>query len=498
MREVTSMESLRFKNLTNRLKQLHKSDIVINPWLAGVDSTSRFDPGVFERLDLEASEYSKIHWTESETIRYFDAVPVPTEFPRIALYETFASTAVFLAHEQTGNLLVDEKIALKAIDKVEKFCQTNGLGSLVHIYRLLTAYDNINAINYFGRIPEREFLLGSWHRPWVDYSLSDDLMIGVLYNNLQITIRDNQRYVELTPKGGHFLSDLRQALEDAGHFKRRIKFLHVSQFNLFDDYEKLGEEIWPQAMSFRKQLIDYAGVNPGMKVLELGCGSGTLTFEAGLADRVGPKGRLVCLDPSRGMMNRAKGKSQSHEKNWVEFWNGHAENLPFEDGSFDAVIGVGFLQFTERKTALKEMRRVTRSGGVIASGHPLAYDFIKLPFFNEWFSPIFELANKRKEKPKTYLFSSEEGLAAFSKAGLTQIESQLPPFPMLFQAPDKVVKHFIHGVGLFQEELADLPWKARQEIIESLHKRGARVCQEYSEEERIVHMPAQYIKGIVP
>lgn len=48
----------------------------------------------------------------------------------MALYETFASTAVFIAHEQTGNLLVDEKIVLEPIDKVESFCNSHGFGSL--------------------------------------------------------------------------------------------------------------------------------------------------------------------------------------------------------------------------------------------------------------------------------------------------------------------------------------------------------------------------------
>jgi hypothetical protein len=106
---------------TKKLQQLEESGVVINPWLAGMDSTGRFDPGVFERLDLEAREYSAIKWTESEKNCYFDTMPVPQAFPNIALYETFASTAVFIAHEQTGNLLVDEKIALEAIDKVNKF-----------------------------------------------------------------------------------------------------------------------------------------------------------------------------------------------------------------------------------------------------------------------------------------------------------------------------------------------------------------------------------------
>lgn len=491
------MESSIFSNLSNKLRQLYESGVVINPWLAGVDSTSRFDPGVFEHLDLEAREYSSIHWTEEETIQNFDTLPVPNKFPRIALYETFASTAVFIAHKKTGNLLVDEKIALKAIEKVENFCNTHGFGTLVYIYRLVTAYDNLNAINYFGSIPEREFLHGSWHRPWVDYSLSDDLLIGVLHNMFQIVVRNDRRYVELTPKGIEFLSNLRQVLEEAGHFSHQIKFLHISQFNLFDDYEKLADEILPQATPFRKQLIDFAGIKPGMKVLELGCGSGALTFEAGLADRVGSEGKLICIDPSAGMINRAKAKPQAREKNWVEFQIGQAENLPFEDGSFDAVIGSAFLHFTDREVALKEMRRVTRSGGIVASGHPLAYDFRNIPFFLEWFLPIFQLATQRKEQPKSFLFSSEEGLGAFAKAGLIQIESQQPPFPMLFHDPEKVIKHFIHGVGLFQEELADLPWKARQEIMESLQERGMHVCQKYSKEERVVPLPAQLVKGIV-
>jgi hypothetical protein len=84
---------------TKKLQQLEESGVVINPWLAGMDSTGRFDPGVFERLDLEAREYSAIKWTESEKNCYFDTMPVPQAIPHIALYETFASTAVFIAHE---------------------------------------------------------------------------------------------------------------------------------------------------------------------------------------------------------------------------------------------------------------------------------------------------------------------------------------------------------------------------------------------------------------
>ncbi|MEA4901026.1 class I SAM-dependent methyltransferase [Desulfitobacterium sp.] len=381
---------------------------------------------------------------------------------------------------------------------MEAYCQLYGFGNLVYTYRLLTAYDNLNAIDYYGSIPEREFLLGSWHRPWVDYSLNDDLMMGVLYDTMKITIQNNKRYIELTPRGKDFLANLKEALETSGYFSQRVQMLHISQFDLFDEYEQLAEEIWPEAMTLRKQLIDVTGIRPGMKVLELGSGSGPLTFEAGLAELIGPTGKLVCVDPSAGMMNRAKAKPQAKDKYWVEYRAGKAETLPFEDGTFDAVIGVAFLQFTDRQKALQEMRRVTRSGGVVGSVHPLAFDFRTIPFFNEWFAPIFRIANKKRGQPKSYLFTMEKYIEDFQKTGFIKIESFKPPYPMLFHDPEKVIKHFIHGVGLFQEELADLPWRARQEIMENLQQLGESVCQKYSEEERIIQMPAQLIRAIVP
>lgn len=190
-------------------------------------------------------------------------------------------------------------------------------------------------------------------------------MLSVLYDTMKITIQDNKRYVELTPRGNNFLTSLREALETSGYFSQRIQLLHISQFNLFDEYERLAEEIWTEAMTLRKQLIDITGIKPGMKVLELGSGSGSLTFDAGLADCIGPSGKLVCIDPSTGMINRAKAKLQAKDKYWVEYRSGKAEALPFEDETFEAVIGVAFLQFTDRRKALKEMRRVTRSEGVV-------------------------------------------------------------------------------------------------------------------------------------
>ena len=82
----------------------------------------------------------------------FGTLPVPDKFPKKALYETAAATAVLLAHERTGYPLVDEEIALEAFARVRGFAEKHGLGILLLLYKAVSDYDNMNALDYDGRI----------------------------------------------------------------------------------------------------------------------------------------------------------------------------------------------------------------------------------------------------------------------------------------------------------------------------------------------------------
>jgi ubiquinone/menaquinone biosynthesis C-methylase UbiE len=485
-----------FSEQVKYFQELFASGVVISPLLAGLDACDRFDPVVFEVLDLEAEEFAALNWLEKEIVANFGTMPVPDKFPKKAVYETAAATAVLLAHEQSGDTLVDEKTALDAFAKVKSFAENHGLGILILLYGTVTAYDNMNALAYYGKIPERTFLQGKWHRPWIDYPISDELVMGVLAGYYQILVEDGMRFVTLTEFGHRVYQEIGRTLEEAGYFKNRASLLHISQFNCFKDYEQMAREIWPESMPVRRHFLDWAGIKPGMRVLELGCGSGPFTFEGGLADRVGPEGRVIAVDPSSGMLARAKGK-QGGKHLWVEFKQARAESLPFENKTFDAVIGVGFLQFTDHQSALREMSRVARPGGIVASFHPLQYDY-DVPFFREWFRPIFDLAGKHGDAPKNFIMLTNDASKAFEAAGLSQIEIENFGFPMVFHDPEKIVKHFIRGVGLFQEELSDLPWKAREELLDVLKENGDRVCLKYPPENRIVYVPSQNVKGLVP
>jgi hypothetical protein len=91
---------------------------------------------------------------------------------------------------------------------------------------------------------------------------------------------------------------------------------------------------------------------------------------------------------------------------------------------------------------------------------------------------------------------TDDASEAFEAAGLVQIEIENYGFPMVFHDPEKIVNLFICGVGLFQEELANLPWKAREELLDELKENGDQVCWKYPPEDRIVYVPSQYVKGL--
>jgi ubiquinone/menaquinone biosynthesis C-methylase UbiE len=107
-------------------------------------------------------------------------------------------------------------------------------------------------------------------------------------------------------------------------------------------------------------VAEEARLREGERVLDVACGTGALTLAA--ADIVGPSGSVVGLDSNPQMLAVARRKPQRIE--WVE---GRAEDLPFPDNSFHAVVSqFGFMFFEDKPKALREMVRVLRPGGMLA------------------------------------------------------------------------------------------------------------------------------------
>jgi SAM-dependent methyltransferase len=104
----------------------------------------------------------------------------------------------------------------------------------------------------------------------------------------------------------------------------------------------------------------FARIEPGVAVLDVGCGPGALTSE--LVARVGPAS-VTAVDPSKPFVTAVR---ERHPDVRVE--QASAEELPFPDDSFDAALAQLVVHFMADPVAgLREMARVTRAGGVVAA-----------------------------------------------------------------------------------------------------------------------------------
>ncbi len=116
------------------------------------------------------------------------------------------------------------------------------------------------------------------------------------------------------------------------------------------------------------QIIERSGIRPGMKVLEIGCGSGAYTTF--VARAVGAEGEVTALDIQPAMLAQITAKlaqPENQDIHNVSVREGSAYDLPFEEGTFDLVYLIIALQeMDERDRALAEIRRVLKPGGLLA------------------------------------------------------------------------------------------------------------------------------------
>jgi ubiquinone/menaquinone biosynthesis C-methylase UbiE len=112
--------------------------------------------------------------------------------------------------------------------------------------------------------------------------------------------------------------------------------------------------------SLAPQLVEFAGVESGMRALDVGCGPGSLTAE--LVKRVGAT-NVSAADPSEPFADACRRRFPE-----AEVVVAGAEALPFQDGTFDAALSQLVVNFmSDADAGVREMARVTRPSGVVAS-----------------------------------------------------------------------------------------------------------------------------------
>ncbi len=139
-------------------------------------------------------------------------------------------------------------------------------------------------------------------------------------------------------------------------FIRHIFTLVAPRVDLLSHSFSLGLD-----RKWRKRAVALSGIGPGDRVLDICAGTGELSFL--LARTVGPGGEVVATDFCEPMLDVARRKRDGSHPN-LSFSAADAKNLPFPDGTFDAVtVAFGMRNIPDTIPALAEIRRVLRPGG---------------------------------------------------------------------------------------------------------------------------------------
>jgi ubiquinone/menaquinone biosynthesis C-methylase UbiE len=125
--------------------------------------------------------------------------------------------------------------------------------------------------------------------------------------------------------------------------------------------------------NFKRRLIQLANIQPKMKVLDLGCGTGTLTL---MIKRAHPEAQVTGLDGDSQVLDIARDKSHGTNIQWDE---GLASSLPYPDSVFDRVVTslvIHHLVTDDKRRVFKELYRVLKQNGelyVLDFGSPHSF-----------------------------------------------------------------------------------------------------------------------------
>jgi SAM-dependent methyltransferase len=142
-------------------------------------------------------------------------------------------------------------------------------------------------------------------------------------------------------------------------------------------------------------------LEPGMSVLDVGCGPGTITMD--LAEVVGAAGRVTALERTPAALGLARDEGDRRGTANVDFLVGDVQALDLPDDAYDVVHAHQVLQHVDDPVqALREMRRVCRPGGVVAardSDYSAFAWFPRIAELDSWLEIYLRVARSNDAEP---------------------------------------------------------------------------------------------------
>jgi ubiquinone/menaquinone biosynthesis C-methylase UbiE len=230
-------------------------------------------------------------------------------------------------------------------------------------------------------------------------------------------------------------------------------------------WEKHCDVIRQMFAPVTEALIDDARIVPGHTVLDIASGPGEPALS--VAPRVGTEGRVVGIDPIPGMVETARRAAAQQGVGNVRFEVAFADQLPFADDVFDAVISrFGVMFFPSPVDGVREMLRVLKPGG------KMALAVWHLPENNPFFYTVARVIERFAEP----LPRDPDAADAFRFAESGKLKD------VLIQAGGVAVSERLLRFKIEAPVSPEIFWPLRCEISESLREKVGRFSAEQAAE----------------
>jgi SAM-dependent methyltransferase len=235
--------------------------------------------------------------------------------------------------------------------------------------------------------------------------------------------------------------------------------------------------------------VQFAGVNAGDEVLDVGSGTGAL---AAAVLSSATTTRVIGIDPSRAYVEYAGARTKDERATFEE---GDAQQLRFADASFDKVLSLLVVNFIpDRAKALREMTRVTRPGGVIAAAvwdYGEGMEMLRI-FWDE--AVALDPASDRRDERHMPLCGRGQLDALWRQHGLRDVTETPLVITQRFQSFDDFWEPFLRGQGPAGAYVASLSEARRVTLRDRIRTRlGANASGAFTLQAR-----AWAVKGAVP
>ncbi len=183
--------------------------------------------------------------------------------------------------------------------------------------------------------------------------------------------------------------------EEAEFHDRRFRYGHQVAGRL----EKWIVSLSPSMPNLKGRLLTALGQIEGKQICELGCGGGGLTRELVIRGA-----RVSASDISAEALSLTRERNKEFIPGQLDVQQMDASNLPYNDQSFDLVVGVSILHHIDISKAAIEVSRVLKPGGKAVFIEPLAHN----PVSNMW-RRLSPSARTQAERPLSYSEIAEMG-----------------------------------------------------------------------------------------